>query len=201
MMDHLPHVLQFLKQLQQVPYLASKNLYRVAHHFLEMDDQRFEHFLQTLRSAHQYTVKCGTCWSWKEQNIACPWCSSAKRNQQQICVVETWHDLYAIEKTGAYQGTYHVLGGAICPLDGIGPEDLMIESLLERAKNSCQEIILAMNQTPEGEATAAFIARKLETNTKDIRVTCLSRGVPVGSSLESMDRLTIFKALTERRMF
>lgn len=200
MMDHLPHVLQLLKQLQQVPYLASKNLYRVAHHFLEMDDQRFEHFVQALKAAHQRTAKCTTCWSWKEQDIACPWCSSAKRNQLQVCVVETWHDLYAIEKTGAFQGTYHVLGGAICPLDGIGPEDLTIDSLLQRAKN-CQEVILAVNQTPEGEATAAFIARKLEPLKSAIKITCLSRGIPVGSPLESMDRLTIFKALTERRSF
>lgn len=118
-----------------------------------------------------------------------------------ICVVETWHDLYAIEKTGAYQGAYHVLGGAICPLDGIGPEDLTIGPLLERVKQGCREIILAVNQTPEGEATAAFIARKLEPIRQDVRITCLSRGIPVGSPLESMDRLTIFKALTERRIF
>jgi len=200
MMDHLPHVLQLLKQLQQVPYLASKNLYRVAHHFLEMDDQRFENFMQALKAAHKYTAKCTTCWSWKEQDIVCPWCACVKRNQQQICVVETWHDLYAIEKTGAFQGTYHVLGGAICPLDGVGPEDLTIDSLLERAKN-CQEIILAVNQTPEGEATAAFIARKLDPLKDQIKITCLSRGIPVGSHLEAMDRLTIFKALTERRSF
>lgn len=200
MMDHLPHVMQFLKQLQQVPYLASKNLYRVAHHFLEMDDQRFERFIAAIKAAHNSTTKCTTCWSWKEQSLACPWCTSVKRNQNQICVVETWHDLYAIEKTGAFQGTYHVLGGAISPLDGLGPEDLTIDSLLQRARN-CQEIILAVNQTPEGEATAAFIARKLESVKPDLRVTCLSRGIPVGSSLESMDRLTIFKAITERRSF
>lgn len=200
-MEHLPHVVQFLKQLQQVPYLASKNLYRVAHHFLEMNDQKLEIFLQALKAAHTHTIKCTVCWSWKEEMVPCPWCSPAKRDQRQICVVETWHDLYAIEKTGAYQGGYHVLGGAICPLDGMGPEDLTIASLLERAQENCQEVILAVNQTPEGEATASFIARKLENLKLTVRVTCLSRGIPVGSSLESMDRLTIFKALAERRMF
>ena len=200
-MENLPQVTHLVRQLQQVPYLASKNLYRVVHYFLEMDEQKLELFLQTLKNAHNATHKCTTCWSWKEKEALCPWCSSARRDQRQICVVETWHDLYAIEKTGAYQGTYHVLGGAICPLDGIGPEDLTIGSLLERVATGCQEVILAVNQTPEGEATASFIARKLEHRTTSVKVTCLSRGIPVGSSLESMDRLTIFKALSERRIF
>jgi recombination protein RecR len=200
-MDHLPHALQLLKQLQQVPYLASKNLYRVAHYFLEMDEKRLAIFLQALKDAHNYTVKCTTCWSWKEATAACPWCTSTKRNQKQICVIETWHDLYAIEKTGAYLGSYHVLGGAICPLDGLGPEDLTIESLIDRVSSGCDEVILAVNQTPEGEATASFIARKLENLKLSSKITCLSRGIPVGSSLESMDRLTIFKALSERRLF
>lgn len=207
-MEQLPHMQQLLRQLQQIPYLASKNLYRVSHYFLELDEHRFEHFIATLREAHQHTVKCELCWAWKERDQQCAWCSSPKREKSIICVVETWHDLCALERTDSFSGVYHVLGGAICPLDGKGPEDLTIDALEERVARlcsvddgSCSEIILAMNQTPEGEATASFIARKLDQYKHRIKITCLSRGIPVGSSLEVMDRLTIFKALIERRTF
>jgi len=201
MIDNLPKLQQLLRQLQQVPFLASKNLYRVAHYILEMDSRRFEQFMTALQVAHANIVKCSICWAWREREQDCSWCNSSKRDQHIVCVVETWHDLCAIEKTGAYDGVYHVLGGAICPLEGIGPENLTIDALLARSQPGLDEIILALNQTPEGEATAAFIARKLEAVNNQIKVTCLSRGVPVGSSLEYMDRLTIFKAMNERRIF
>jgi len=200
-MEQLPHMQQLLRQLQQVPYLASKNLYRVAQYLLELDEQRLAQFIKVINEAHQHIVKCASCWAWKEREQSCVWCASTKRDQTIICVVETWHDLCAIEKTGAFSGVYHVLGGAICPLDGKGPEDLTIDSLVARVAKGCSEIILAMNQTPEGETTAAFVARKLESYKSSVKITCLSRGVPVGSLLEVMDRLTIFKALSERRIF
>lgn len=200
-MDQLPHLQQLLRQLQQVPYLASKNLYRVAHYFLEMEPHRFEQFIGVLTEAHAQLGKCEICFAWKERQQPCVWCSNPKRDQQVICVVETWHDLYALEKTGAFSGVYHVLGGAICPLEGRGPEDLTIEQLIQRAQSGTKELILALNQTPEGEATAAYIARRLEGVAHQATLSCLSRGLPVGSSLEMMDRLTIFKALAERRSF
>lgn len=199
MMDHLPHLQELLRQLAQVPYLASKNLYRVSHHFLSMDERRFAQFLEILQKAYANTKKCERCYALKEREGLCPWCHGA-RDQRVICVVETWHDLCAVEKSGSFTGVYHVLGGAICPLDGMGPEDLTIEQLRLRCQTGVDELILALNQTPEGEATAAFTARRLE-GVPGIKITCLSRGVPVGSSLESMDRLTIFKALSERRLF
>jgi recombination protein RecR len=114
-------------------------------------------------------------------------------------VVETWQELLAIEKTGGYRGVYHVLGGVISPLEGIGPENLTINQLLNRVHEGATELILAMNQTPEGEATSAFIASKLKG--KSVVISCLARGIPVGSSLEYMDRLTLHKALSERRPF
>lgn len=200
MVDKLNSLAQLLKQLQQVPYVASKNIYRVAHYFLEMNEQKLQQFCTALQDAHKNLEKCALCWAWKERTSACVFCSAKGRDQKLICVVETWHDLYAIEKTSGYTGVYHVLGGVICPLEGIGPEDLTIQALVTRiTQNPCDEIILAMNQTPEGEATAAFIARKLQD--VSCKVTCLARGIPVGSSLESMDRLTVFKALAERRLF
>ena len=196
----LPSLTEFIKVLQQVPYLASKNMYRVVSHFLAMDDVKTEQFCQALLRAKNNITQCAICFFWREHDRECSLCASPKRDQTLVCVVETWQELMAIEKTGGYQGVYHVLGGAICPLDGVGPEDLTIQHLLERVqKGGVQELILATNQTPEGEATAAFIAHKLKGN--DVRISCLARGIPVGSSLEFIDRLTVYKALAERRPF
>lgn len=198
MIDQLPPLVALIKQLQQLPYLASKNVYRVAHHFLEMDDARMDHFMATLRAAHAALEKCSTCWAWKDRTTACLLCASPKRNHAMLCVVHTWHDLCALERTGGYEGGYHVLGGTLSPLDGVGPEDLTFASLRERiAQGGVTEVILALSQTPEGEATAAYIQRELRG--LPVTISHLARGLPVGSSLEYMDRLTLHKALAERR--
>lgn len=202
MNDQLPTLTKLLKQLQQVPYLASKNLYRVAHHFLHMDAQRLAQFNAILQEAHTGLKKCSICCAWQEKHGSCVYCSSTKRDTTTICVVETWYDMFAIEKTGGFTGVYHILGGALSPLDGITPEDLSVSALLGRLV-ACTELIFALNQTPEGEATMAYIARKINLAYPEraFKITCLSRGVPVGSSLESVDRVTVFKALAERRLF
>jgi recombination protein RecR len=199
MIDKLPALQAFMRELQQVPYLASKNLLRVSHHFLEMDPVKREKFCAALTALHEQIEKCPVCWAWKERSSSCLICAPSHREQTIICVVETWHDLYAIEKTGAFKGSYHILGGALYPLEGVGPDDLSIPQLKERVRTGVQEIILAMNQTPEGEATAAFVVRSLQGS--PVTITCLARGVPVGSSLEFMDRLTVHKAITERRSY
>lgn len=201
MIEQNPSLLALLKQLQRVPYLASKNLYVVAQYFLDLDMQAAEQFCRTLMTVKANLEKCIECWSWKEKDKGCPFCTAAKRDKQVICVVETWRDLIALEKTGGYQGMYHVLGGALCPLDGIGPENLTIKQLVERISRGCSEVIFAFNQTPEGEATASYIAHKLQKLESPVRISCLARGLPVGSSLEAMDRLTVYKALSERRPF
>jgi recombination protein RecR len=199
MFRELPTFAQLIKGLQQIPFLASKNLYRVAEHFLQMDPERVDQFCALLIHAKENIIRCEECFCWQERGRSCSFCSSPKRDKQLVCVVETWQELFAIEKTEGYQGVYHVLGGAICPLEGIGPDELTIAQLIERVDKGVKEIILATNQTPEGEATAAFIARKLKG--KDVIVSCLARGLPVGSSLEAMDRVTVYKALSERRLF
>lgn len=199
MLEHLPSLQQLLKNLQQVPYLASKNIYRVAAHFVAMDERKIDQFCKALVDAKHNITHCSTCFTWIEKDRPCFLCTSTKRNKHIICVVETWQELIAIEKTGGYQGLFHVLGGSISPLDGMGPEDLTIEQLVARITDDVQEIILATNQTPEGEATAAYIANKLKD--KKVKTSCLARGIPVGSSLEFMDRLTVYKALSERRPF
>jgi len=198
MINKLPSLAQLCKNLQQVPFLASKNLYKVATYFLTTDDEKVQRFCTALLEARNNIITCSQCCVWQEKNKKCIFCSDPRRDKTIICVVETWQELLSIETTDGYKGLYHVLGGAICPLDGIGPEDLSIDTLLTRLTPEIKEIILATNQTPEGEATAAFIARKLKNN---VVVSCLARGIPVGSNLELMDKLTVYKALSERRPF
>ena len=186
--------------MQQVPYLASKNLYRVAEYFLEQDQKKVELFCSLLLQAKNKVVKCEHCFVWREKERSCFFCSSKKRDQSVVCVVETWQELLAIEQTKGYTGVYHVLGGVIYPLNGVGPEDLTIEPLIKRIETQkSKEVILALSQTPEGEATSAYIASKLKGIS--VAITCLARGLPVGSSLGVMDRVTVFKALLERRPF
>lgn len=200
MIDHSPTISALFKQLQRLPYLASKNIFRVLEHFLNMDEQNLKLFCNSLLDIHNNLIQCQICWIWKEKDKNCFYCSSPKRDPKIICVLESWFDVMAVEKTGGYQGVYHVLGGVICPLDGIGPEEITIDDLLKRTENyDIKEIIFAFNQTPEGEATAAYIATKLKN--KNIQLSCLARGLPVGSCLEAMDRLTLSKALSERRPF
>ncbi len=200
MLRELPTVTQLLKSLQHVPYLASKNLYRVAEYFLELDEKKMDQFCATLLQAKAQVVKCEICFCWRERERECMFCFAPKRDQSIVCVVESWYELLTIEQTRGYMGGYHVLGGVIYPLEGIGAEDLTIEPLIKRiAEKQVKEIILALSQTPEGEATSAYIASKLKD--QSVAITCLARGLPVGSSLGKMDRLTIFKALSERRPF
>lgn len=207
MIDGLPALKQLFRQLQQVPYLASRNIYHVAEYFLKMDQEKSQQFINAISEVKAKISKCDICWVWKEKDKDCVLCFDTKRDRSKICVVETWQDLLALEKTGGYQGLYHVLGGAISPLDGLNPEDLSIEQLINRVKNQVKnqeniEVILALNQTSEGEVTAAFIARKLQVSLESsVLISCLARGVPVGSILETMDRITVYKALAERRPF
>ena len=196
----MPTLAQLIKTLQQLPYLASKHIYCLATHFLEMDPKKLEHLCAVLLKAKQQVIPCSICYVWKEKERPCSFCDAPKRNQKVVCVVETWQELLTIEKTGGYDGVYHILGGSICPLEGMGPEQLTIASLLKRVdQKEVHEIILATNQTPEGEATASYIAHKLRG--KQIIISCLARGIPVGSNLAFMDRLTVYKALSERRPF
>ncbi len=200
MLKDLPSLQSLIRQLQNIPYLASKNIYRVAMHFLESDLLEVERFCLAVVEAKKKVKRCSCCFNWCEGESSCFICSMTKRNKSIICVVENWHDLVAIERTGGYDGVYHVLGGALCPLDGIGPEDLTIDALLTRIANGkVSEIIFATNPTPEGEATASYIASKL--GYPELKISKLVSGIPIGSSLENMDRITVYKALSGRRPF
>ena len=201
MFKKLPSLHKLVNKLQRVPYLASKNVYKVATYFLTRSESDLQELCQAILDAKKSVKRCQNCFNWTEGDSVCCICSSQKREREVICVVETWHDLFAIEKVGDYQGVYHVLGGALCPLEGIGPEDLNIEQLLKRVDKNTKEIIFATNPTPEGEATASFISSKLEEMNFSFSISKLASGVPIGSTLEYMDRVTIHKALSGRTPF
>lgn len=195
----LPSLQRLLRQLQNVPYLASKNLYRVAAYFLSSDQKSIDQLCTAILEAKKNIRPCKICFNWAEGDALCEICSLSVRDKASICVVETWHDLMAIERSGDYKGVYHVLGGALCPLEGIGPDNLTVDALVKRVDDSIEELIFATNPTPEGEATASFIVSKLEG--KEVKISRLASGIPIGSNLEYMDRVTIYKALSGRRPF
>ena len=138
---------------------------------------------------------CEVCWTFTEES-PCAICRSSKRDTGIICVVEDPNDVHAIEKTHEYRGMYHVLGGALSPLDGIGPEDIKIKELLDRVSSHVEEIILALNPNIEGEATTIYLTRLLKP--LGVRVTRLARGIPIGGDLEFADEATLSRALEGR---
>jgi recombination protein RecR len=138
---------------------------------------------------------CSTCCNFTETD-PCPICSNPRRNTRSICVVEEPNDVFAIEKTNEFKGVYHVLNGRLSPLDGIGPEDLNIRELLERARGGVDEIILALNPSIEGEATTLYLSKLLKP--LGLHVTRIARGIPVGSDLEFADNATISRAIEGR---
>lgn len=199
MIKHIPSLEKLIRQLQHVPYLASKNLYRVAAYFLSSDQRSIDYLCQAILEAKEKVRPCKCCFNWTQMSDLCVICANDKRDRTSICVVETWHDLLAIERTQDYHGLYHILGGILCPLEGVGPDDLTIDALLLRIDENVREVILATNPTPEGEATASYIVSKLED--KSLLISRLASGIPIGYSLEQMDRVTIHKAIAGRRPF
>ncbi len=194
----LPSLHALIGNLQRIPYLASKNVYKVAGYFLEVSDHDIEKLCTALREAKKNIRSCIRCFNWTEKEDLCLICSDQKRNQTIICVVETWYDLIAIERAQEYDGVYHVLGGVLSPLMGMGPDEIRIKELLSRLDETIKEVIFATNPTPEGETTASFIATKFPVR---LQVSKLASGMPTGSSLEFIDRVTINKALSGRRPF
>lgn len=200
MVDKLPTVKNLIRHLQQVPFIASKNIYKTASYFLNLEQEKIDQFCKMLQEAKKNVVLCHYCFVWKEKNQACLFCDDQNRNKKIICVVETWQELLVIERTESFNGLYHVLGGVISPLEGISPRDLTIEELISRIKDPVIEVVFALNQTPEGEATAAFIARKIQ-RAGSVKISCLAKGIPIGSQLEFIDRITMGKAFVDRKPF
>ncbi len=194
----LPASLQELvEQFKKLPGIGAKSAQRLAFHILRTPREDAERLCQAIRDVKDRVTYCSAC-----NNITdvdpCAFCSADGRDRRIICVVEEPQNVNAIEKTGGFRGMYHVLLGALSPLQGVGPDDLKIKGLLTRmADGTVEEIILATNPTVEGEATAIYLARLLKP--LGVRVTRIATGIPVGSDLEYADELTMGKAMEGRR--
>ena len=198
MLPGLPTFHRLINLLRHVPYLASKNVYRVALFFLKAEPARIEQLFATIQKKKKKIAPCAQCGNWAEEAELCAVCADPRRERSLVCVVEEWQDLFAIERTGSFNGLFHVLGGVLSPLEGIGPDDLRIEELIERiATQEIKEVIFATNPTPEGEATVNYILAQLPQTA--VMYSRLASGVPTGGSLSYMDRTTIHKALSGRR--
>ena len=191
-----PIVDNLIAQLTRLPGVGTRTAQRLAFHILRAPKEEAIALGEAIREAKERIGFCRECGNLTEEPV-CPICLDPRRDHTIICVVEQPADLWSLERTHEYRGVYHVLGGALSPLDGVEPEDLRIDLLLRRAgQNGVEEVVLATNPTMTGEATAAFIAEHLRGGT---RVTRLASGLPVGSDLEYADEVTLGRALTGRR--
>ncbi len=186
---------QLVNEFSSLPGIGRKSAHRLAMHVLKLSKPDVLKLADALVNVKERIHYCTVCWNFTEE-IPCRICSNTQRNQSIICVVEDPNDVIALEKTHEYKGLYHVLGDALSPLDGIGPEDLKIKELLHRINGNVQEIILAMNSSIEGEATTIYLSRLLRP--LGVKVTRLARGIPVGSDLEFTDQATLVRALMAR---
>jgi len=189
-------LLRLIEELQRLPGIGPKGAQRLAFHILKTPREQTDRLADALREVKERVTYCSVC-----NNITdidpCAYCSSGTRDPHIICVVEEPQNVAAIEKTREFKGMYHVLMGALSPLQGVGPDDLKIKSLLGRVSNGVTEVILATNPNVEGEATAIYLARLLKP--LGVKVTRIAMGVPVGSDLEYADEVTMHKALEGRR--
>ncbi len=186
---------QLVEEFSQLPGIGKKTALRLALYILKMPREHVAALSTALINMKDKVRYCSICSNITE-NDPCVICSSPKRRRSVICVVEEPNDVLALEKTNEYFGLYHVLGGALSPLDGIGPEDLKVKELLARINDDLEEIILAMNPNVEGETTTIYLSRLLKP--MGIKISRIARGLPIGSDLEFADEATLSRALEGR---
>ncbi len=188
---------RLIEALERLPGIGPKSASRLAFHILRMPQDQVHDLADAIATLKENIVYCSRCQN-LSQTDPCAICSDPARDPHLVCVVEDPLDVVAIERTGVYKGLYHVLHGVINPVEGIGPEDLRVDALLERLEREpIEEIVIATNPNMEGEATAMYLARLIHP--KGIRVTRLARGLPVGGDLEYADEITLSRALEGRR--
>jgi recombination protein RecR len=185
-----------IDELSKLPGIGKKTAQRLALFILKMDDGKVENFLKSLKELKSKLKYCDRCFNLSEDDL-CEICTSTKRDNTIICIVEEASDVIAIEKTNEFKGLYHVLGGVLSPLSGVTPESLNIKALIKRFESEdVKEIILALNADTEGETTALYLARLIKPF--KIKVTRIARGLPIGGDLEFADNATIGRALMNR---
>lgn len=186
-----------IKELSSLPGVGGKTAQRLAFHILSMDDARAESLANAILTAKKEMKYCSVCGNLTDQE-PCSICSDDTRDRSVICIVETARDVFAMERLREYRGLYHVLHGTISPMDGRGPEDINLKSLIIRLQeNDIEEVVIATNPSIEGEATAMYIARLIKP--AGIRVSRIAHGIPVGGDIEYTDEVTLLKALEGRR--
>lgn len=197
MPDYAPTVTRLIDELKRLPGIGQKTAQRLAFYLLREDREHALALSEAIREAKDNIRECSVCNNITDSD-PCQYCVGATRDQKMICVVEEATNIVAIERTRQFDGLYHVLGGALSPLHGRGPEQLKIRSLIERLKTGLVvEIILATNPTAEGEATAVYLSKLLKP--LGVRVSRIAMGIPVGSDLEYADEVTMMKAMEGRR--
>lgn len=184
-------------ELSKLPGIGRKTAVRLTYHLLKQPPEQSQRLARVLAGLSERVRRCSTCFNLTEED-PCAICSDARRDDAAICVVEEASDIGAIERSAEFHGLYHVLGGRLSPLDGIGPDDLSVRELVERVnKGGVREVIIATNPSLEGEATALYVQRQLVAS--GASVSRIARGIPVGGDLEYADGVTIAQALSARR--
>ena len=186
---------KLIEQFSRLPGIGPKSAQRLAFHLIHMPDDQVRELADTIVKAKENVRYCSVCCTLTDQEI-CPICASKERDHKTIMVVETPRDLAAYEKTGKYDGVYHVLHGAISPMLGIGPGDIKLKELMERLRDDVNEVIIATNSSLEGETTAMYISKLIKP--VGIKVSRIASGVPVGGDLEYIDEVTLLRALEGR---
>lgn len=189
------HINKLIEQLSRLPGVGAKSAQRLAFHIINMPQEEVEKLTRTMLDAKANIRYCKECFTLTDKDL-CPICANQARDHKTIMVVEHTRDMAAYEKTGKYEGVYHVLHGAISPMLGIGPGDLKIKELILRLEKDVDEVIIATNSSLEGETTAMYISRLIKPT--GIKVTRIASGVPVGGDLEYIDEVTLLRALEGR---
>lgn len=187
---------ELINEFEKLPGIGHKSAVRLAFHVMNMPEAKVEKFIGAINKAKTNVHLCAKCQNLTDKPL-CDVCASQKRDRSTICVMESPKDVTALEKTKEYNGLYHVLHGAISPMDGIGPDDIKIKELISRLTPEVTEVIMATNPTVEGEATAMYIARLLKG--MGITVTRIAHGIPVGGDIEFADEVTLARAMEGRR--
>ena len=188
-------ITKLIEELSRLPGIGAKSAQRLAFHIINMPQDQVDRLANTIVNAKKNICYCKECYTLTDQEL-CPICSSEKRDHSTIMVVENTRDLAAYEKTGKYDGVYHVLHGAISPMLGIGPADIRLKELMQRLQGDVKEVIIATNSSLEGETTAMYISKLIKPT--GIKVTRIASGVPVGGDLEYIDEVTLLRALEGR---
>lgn len=189
------HINKLIEELAALPGIGNKSAQRLAFHLINMPKDKVQRLATSILEAKENVRYCKECYTLTDRDI-CPVCANKNRNHGMIMVVENTRDLAAYEKTGRYEGVYHVLHGAISPMLGIGPGDIKLKELVERLQGEAEEVIIATNSSLEGETTAMYISKMIKPT--GIRVTRIASGVPVGGDLEYIDEVTLLRALEGR---